>query len=330
MSTTYYYKVSAYNSYGTSEQSNYAYATTSGSAPSTPTGVTTTASSSSITVSWSSVSGATGYYVYRSTSSSGSYSYRGDLTSTSYTDTGLSANTTYYYKVSAYNSYGTSGQSNYAYATTTGSAPNTPTGITSVASSSSITISWSSVSGATEYYIYRATSSSGSYSYRGYSTSTSYTDTGLSANTTYYYKVSAYNAYGESAQSSYVYETTWSSTSPAPLTGSSLARGIWRDGEIDGQVVGSQKYYFYATAGASYTVFWNDAWNGDGSKTGIVQVYAYWYSNDEDIFWGDNGEDLGYSYGKTFTASRTGYVMITVELYSYFLYKGGTFAIAYQ
>jgi hypothetical protein len=189
------------------------------------------------------------------------------------------------------------------------------------------------VDGATEYYIYRATSSSGAYSYRGSSTSTSYTNTGLPENTTYYYKVSAYNAYGESVQSGYVYETTRSSTVPAPLNGSSLARGIWRDGEIDGPdgtYIRPGYYYFYATAGTSYTVFWNDDWSGDGSKTGKINVSAYWYSDNEDIFYGNNYEDLGYNFGITFTASRTGYVMIVVQLYSYSYYGGGTFAITYQ
>jgi len=89
------------------------------------------------------------------------------------------------------------------------SKPSTPTGVTASAqSSSSIKISWTKVSGADEYNVYRSTSASGSFSYRGYTTSTSYTDTGLTANTTYYYKVTAENDYGESAQSSYASATT--------------------------------------------------------------------------------------------------------------------------
>ena len=55
------------------------------------------------------------YYVYRATSYSGPYTTRvgsaDTITSTAYTDTGLNANTTYYYKVSAKNSGGESGQS---------------------------------------------------------------------------------------------------------------------------------------------------------------------------------------------------------------------------
>jgi len=89
------------------------------SVPAVPTGVTATvASSTGITVNWSSVTGATGYKVYRSESSSGSYSHVGTPTSALYIDNGLTADTTYYYKVSATNSAGESSQSSSASATT--------------------------------------------------------------------------------------------------------------------------------------------------------------------------------------------------------------------
>jgi len=88
-------------------------------APSTPTGVTAYAlSSSSIQIGWSSVSEADVYNVYRSTSASGSYYYIDSTYSTYYTDYGLSSNTTYYYKVSAENGAGESSLSSYNYATT--------------------------------------------------------------------------------------------------------------------------------------------------------------------------------------------------------------------
>jgi hypothetical protein len=90
-----------------------------------------------------------------------------------------------------------------------GRRPAAPKNVKAVAqSSSSIRISWNAVSGADEYNVYRSTSSSGYFSYRGYTRSTSYTDSGLSSNTTYYYKVSAENDNGESAQSSSVSATT--------------------------------------------------------------------------------------------------------------------------
>jgi len=211
--TAYYYKVSASNSFGESAQSSYVSATTwpsgSGTAPSTPTGVSATAiSSSSITVSWNAASGAIGYNIYRSTSDSGTYRSLGSTSSTAYSDTELSASTTYYYKVFAYNSNGGSAQSGYVSATTeSGIVPDTPTGVTAwstITSMGRITVSWNPVSEATGYKIYRSTSASGwgVYYYVGSTSSTAYTDTGLAAYTNYSYKVSAYNSYGESAQSS--------------------------------------------------------------------------------------------------------------------------------
>jgi hypothetical protein len=92
---------------------------------SAPTGVSATASSSSkIAVSWSSVTNATGYFVYRGTSSS-SLSKKSAVTTTSYSDTGLSANTTYYYGIASYNSSGTSDTSTFVNAktNTTGTLP---------------------------------------------------------------------------------------------------------------------------------------------------------------------------------------------------------------
>ena len=89
----------------------------SGSSPSAPTGVSAHAnSSSSISVSWNSVSGAQYYIVYRGESYSGPYYPVGESNSTSFTDAGVSPYTTYYYKVSAVNSTGESPQSNYTSA----------------------------------------------------------------------------------------------------------------------------------------------------------------------------------------------------------------------
>jgi fibronectin type 3 domain-containing protein len=208
--TTYYYLVTAVNSAGESGYTSYTSATTSGNAPSAPTGVSAAAqSSSSIRVSWSSVSGASSYKVYRSTSPSGLYAEVGSPSSSPYTDTGLLPDTTYYYLVTAVNSAGESGYTSYTSATTSGSVPSAPTGVSAAAvTSSSIQVSWSSVSGASSYKVYRGTRSSGSYTEVGSSSSSPYTDTGLSWDRTYYYKVKAVNNAGESAYSYYASATT--------------------------------------------------------------------------------------------------------------------------
>ncbi len=98
--------------------------------PATPTGVTATAGTNQVSLSWSASSGATSYNVYRSTSSGGEGTtpYYSGLTSTGYTDTTVTDGTKYYYKIAAVNSSGTSGQSSEVSATPTSSGslpPNT-------------------------------------------------------------------------------------------------------------------------------------------------------------------------------------------------------------
>jgi hypothetical protein len=140
--------------------------------PSTPTGVSATAqSSSSITISWNASSPTPAYYnIYRSTSSNGTYTSIGYVsgTSTSYSNTGLTASTTYYYKVDAENSAGgKSSQSSSASATT--QAPTklaTPTGLeaSTGALGNFVQISFNEVALAYSYELYRATSATGTYS----------------------------------------------------------------------------------------------------------------------------------------------------------------------
>ncbi|MDR2591358.1 MAG: fibronectin type III domain-containing protein [Chitinispirillales bacterium] len=98
--------------------------------------------------------------------------------------------------------------------------PDVPANVTAMAKSkTSISVSWSEVSGATKYYVYRsATNGDDSNSYSllatintgwglsaAISTTISHIDTGLSMGTTYYYKVAASNSVGEGAQSAYVF-----------------------------------------------------------------------------------------------------------------------------
>jgi fibronectin type 3 domain-containing protein len=234
---TYYYRVTAVNSKGEESEQSSSFATTLSdvTVPSAPTGITATAFSTSITVSWYS-SGAMSYKVYRSDWAYGTYMEVGSpTTGTTYTDTGLSPYTTYYYTVKAVNSDGVeSEQSSYAFATTLSdvTVPSAPTGVTATPlSSNSISVSWFSVSGATSsmsYKVYRDTYYNGTYMEAGSSTTTTYTDTELSPNTTYYYKVSAVNSEGvESAQSSYASATTSSSSIISNITYSSVSGGEW-------------------------------------------------------------------------------------------------------
>jgi fibronectin type 3 domain-containing protein len=117
--TTYYFKVAAVNVAGTSPLSSEASATPVLSVPSAPTGLTATAGSSQISLSWTASTGAASYNVYEGTSSNGETgtAIATGLTATTYTVIGLANGTTYYFKVVAVNTSGTSGFSNEASAT---------------------------------------------------------------------------------------------------------------------------------------------------------------------------------------------------------------------
>jgi uncharacterized protein (TIGR02145 family) len=212
-----------YNKNNGSDDLNTFLGVANGKFPNTPSGVTATKiSARGVTVSWSPASKAEEYYVYREKSVYDGYydncdteryqydhSYKvGSTRSTSYSDTGLISGTTYCYTVTAVNKYGETPRSR-EYKVTTTTAPQSPEDVNATAKSSdSVVISWTMVSDAAEYYVYRSTSVYGTFTYVGKTTSRSYTDTGLSPSTTYYYKVSASNEDGESKLSYYASCTT--------------------------------------------------------------------------------------------------------------------------
>lgn len=93
-------------------------------APYAPSGLTATAGSGQVMLSWTAGSGATSYDLYRSTASGFESSNAAPvitgITGTSYTNTGLNSGITYYYQVVAANSSGLSGFSPEVHATTSG------------------------------------------------------------------------------------------------------------------------------------------------------------------------------------------------------------------
>jgi chitodextrinase len=229
-STTYSYTVQAIDAAGNaSGQSAPASATTQSSdtaAPSTPTGLTATAvSSSRIDLAWTASTdnvGVTGYRVYRNGTL---LTTLGNVTS--YQSTGLSASTTYSYTVQAIDAAGNaSGQSASASATTLATAdttaPSTPTGLTATAvSSSRIDLAWTASTdnvGVTGYRVYR----NGTF-LTALGNVTTFQNTGLSASTTYSYRVDAIdaagNASGLSTTASATTQATADTTAPSTPTG---------------------------------------------------------------------------------------------------------------
>ncbi|MBU3181007.1 fibronectin type III domain-containing protein [Clostridium psychrophilum] len=150
-------------------------------------------------IRFSSVAGASGYELYRATSSRGSYALILRSTAKSYYNTGLTTNNTYYYKVRAYRIAGyTKVYSNFSNTINLKSILSKPREIhAALLGYNQIYTRWSSVTGASGYELYRATTSNGFYALTLRSTAQSYYNTGLTTNRIYYYKVRAYRNVGK-------------------------------------------------------------------------------------------------------------------------------------
>lgn len=167
-----------------------------------PTGLTVT-DSSPITLSWSGVSGATSYNVYRGTVSGGLSTKARvsfDDNSSSYTDLSTIVGTTYYYQVTAEDSDGVSDPSIEVHATAQSQdGSSNPFMLIGSKNGSGIVLSWSNVSGAVRYNVYRDTISAvithKTLIASGILTTT-YTDVVVVSGNTYFYQVTAVNASG--------------------------------------------------------------------------------------------------------------------------------------
>jgi len=197
--TTYYYKVRAYRTvsktrvYG--DYSPVAVVTTPAIlSPASLNAVP--ASFNSVKLTWGAVAGRTKYEVYRSTEQNGTYTKVGETASTHYTDKKASPGTTYYYKVRAYRTV----NKTKVYGDFSAIASAKPELSTPKAKASALTagvnVSWSAVSGATKYEVYRAASSDGAYEKVAETSARSFKDSGLTKDQTYYYKVRAYRQEG--------------------------------------------------------------------------------------------------------------------------------------
>ena len=241
-----------------------------------PTAVTLSASAGNtqVTLTWT---GGTGtptptFNVLRGTSSGTETQIASNVTSP-YTNIGLTNGTQYFYKVQAVNSVGTA-TSNEVSATPAGGAPAAPTNLAATSPSAGhINLTWTAVSGATSYQVFRGTSAGGEGATAiGTPSTNSYADSGLTDGTKYYYTVKSVNASGTSGISNeanaisgaivsgidlIVTSVTWSPTSPTSGTHvvfSCVVKNQGQTATAAGTIVGVQ----FAVDGVTTPITWSD------------------------------------------------------------------------
>ena len=259
VSTSYYYKARAWNSAGYSQLSATAAGGTTlaaaGSAPVTPVGLRVVETfNNSITMAWNPVATATSYELFRDDGSTNGQVYSGSALSVN--DSGLQNGTSYSYTVQATNAQGSSAVSPAVTAVT---IPKIPTGLAvGSPTTSSLTISWDAITGATGYQLMRATAAGGPYSNVYTGPADTITVAGLSSGTTYYFKVASSNAGGVSGLSGYAMGTTTPTlTAPgAPF--------------VDGPTVSSLDVQWAPTGAPSYVAYRDTNRFGDYT----LQVYS--------------------------------------------------------
>jgi len=180
-------------------------------APKAPKGVSATAGNGQAIVRWDAANGATSYNVYRSTTSgvNKASSTVFQNVSSPFTDSTVTNKTTYYYAVSAVNSYALTTDNESSLSTpeisvTPSPAPNPPTGVSILPGYQVLTISWNSSNEATSYNIYWSTTPgvTKSTGIKIANASSPYVHTGgLNTANTYYYVVTSVNSFGESVES---------------------------------------------------------------------------------------------------------------------------------
>jgi len=202
--TGYYYKVRALAATGLSEPSSQAAAKPQPPPPkSAPTDLTAIAGNARVVLTWTAVTGATGYRIFRGTAAGGeSAKAVSSTTKTTDTDKELENGTTYFYKIAAFNGGG-QGPLSREFMAIPIAPPDAPAGISATSGNGQVTLNWTPVARATSYNVYRGTSPN-------HQTATPvaagvpsppYLNSGLTNGTVYYYKVAAVNAGGEGPRS---------------------------------------------------------------------------------------------------------------------------------
>ena len=279
--TTYNFQLIATNSSG-SGNPVLLNGIVTGAVPASPSGITVSSvTAGSVGLNWSPVSGATSYSVSYQISGGSSWTPFGDAAGTSIVIVNLTTNTIYNFQVVANNSYGSSapGVINSIETTTapSGSPPASPTNLTDTATgSTSITLGWDSMSGATSYNIsYQTLGAVGWTAYKTVSATTVVVQ-GLTVNTTYNFQVSSANTYGVSNPS------TLSNIERIPPPGAvtGLAAGTITTTSValswNGSATATNYTVNYQTSGATvWTTFGSPTTSASVVVTGLTSGASY-------------------------------------------------------
>ncbi|CAN5478535.1 zinc-dependent metalloprotease family protein [soil metagenome] len=195
--------------------SNTNFTITSGSSCGTPTGLASSAiTTSGATISWTAVSGATSYAVdYKLNSASTWTSFSTAQTGTSANLSGLTSSSLYDWRVTATCASGTSSPAAAQFTTATPATCNAPTGLSSSVTTSTATLSWAAASGAVSYAVdYKLNTASTWTSFSTAQTGLSANITGLSSSTLYNWRVTTNCASGSSTAATANFTTSTAST----------------------------------------------------------------------------------------------------------------------
>ncbi|MFC1461528.1 C1 family peptidase [Verrucomicrobiota bacterium] len=261
-----------------------------------------------VEITWGTVTNATGYELWRSLSNNvEGGTLIAEVSDTSHDDTSAEETTTYYYWVKSTNSSMSSGFSSSDSGYRSASTPtlDAPTGVSASDGTytNKIQVTWSAVSGATSYEIWRNTSdSSGSAASLATAAATSYDDTSAAALQSFFYWVKAKDSF----------ETSDFSGSDLGYVGTSVTviNDFDGDGRSDIAVYHGASGYWYILYSSSSTLSYMkfgasgyDPVSGDydGDHRGDLTVYhetsGYWYilySSDWSLAYQKFGES-GYS-----------------------------------
>ncbi|MHB1395028.1 MAG: fibronectin type III domain-containing protein [Clostridia bacterium] len=205
--TTYTFQVKAKNGDGVETTlSSSVSGTTLIAPPGSPINIIATATDNSVRVSWDAVATATGYEV----EADGSIVNVG--TGTAYTHTGLYPATPHIYRIRGINEGGPGNWSAAISKSTLPSAPGIPLNLSAIPLSTSVTVTWDNVPGATGYDI----EVDGTLVNNGQNTN--YRHTSLTPGTSHTYMVRSINAGDKSGWSNPVTVTTLVESTPVPVT----------------------------------------------------------------------------------------------------------------